>query len=68
MDAGPECPVCAEPLERHVFCHRHWKMIPLRARHMLWFLWNEGRPRPGFEEARENFAMQIRAIIARRER
>ena len=67
MDGAPECPVCLRPLERHIFCSRHWQMIPSRrGQAMLWFLWNNGRPRPGFEEARENFAAQVVAIATSR--
>lgn len=62
--ASCDAPVAA----KYVMCREHWQLVPEVLQRMIWRLWNEGRPRPGYREACASAAEQVQDILDERQR
>lgn len=53
----PSCRRSCGP--RYLMCREHWSLVPLPLQRTIWRLWNEGKIREGYAEARDSAIEQV---------
>lgn len=64
------CPIhscrAAEVADHRLMCISHWYLVPEALRKTITFLWNNGKPREGYAEARRNAIEQVERRLSAR--
>ena len=62
-------PSCGIAIPRHrLMCNGHWHLVPKPLQKTIVHLWNNGRVRDGYREARESAIQQAQSRLRRMER